>query len=137
MATATKTADTVVCMEAHCNPATPHVVPYESEWAANDPVVEAAPHLFISKSAPRSQWKSPFDEVVAVNDERSRELEEARKAAWERRAKTNPVKLEAPRLVTAKRDVVGEFDGQPATVQKGSKLPADHPFVLEHGGSFA
>jgi hypothetical protein len=50
--------------------------------------------------------------------------------------RANPVKVAAPELVRAKRDVADAFEGVLANVLKGSVLPADHEFALAHPDDF-
>ena len=137
MATATKN-ELVVCIESHCSQA--------GDWTqgktyrASDPVVRAAlaayPRGFAPADTPEAEWTHAFELVNAENDRRGQELNEQRKAEFERKAKANKKKL-GVELVTAKRDIVGELDGEPVTVAKGSKLDPSHPFVLEHQEDFA
>ncbi len=92
---------------------------------------------WVPLGTPESEWPTEMDRAVEFNEANARSLEEERKAAFERRAKANAVKFEPPQLVKAKRDIVGDLDGQPATVKRGSVMPVDHPFVLEHEDCFA
>ncbi len=126
-----------VCCVAHMSGDPPAASQEGEEMRGSDPRVARAPHYFALKSSPKSEWPSPFDAVVERIDANSRSVEEERRQAFERRAKANEIKFAAPQLVKAKKDVVGELDGQPATVKRGSVLPADHPFVLEHQDAFS
>ena len=126
-----------VCMESHMSGRHAAVTNEGDELLGSDERVQAAPHLFTEAGTPRSQWRTPFDTVGATIDANSTAVTEERKAAFDRAAKANTLTIAPPKLVKAKRDVVGELDGQPATVKKGSQLPADHPFVLEHQEAFA
>jgi len=98
--------------------------------------ISAAPP--VGARAERSPVASRCDEAstrrIEVAIERAKP--EHAQARFEADCRRNPVHVAAPDLVRAKRDVAGGFRGEPATVKKGSVLPADDPFVLEHSGAW-
>ncbi len=137
VATEFKPTDTVVCCVAHISGDPPAASLEDEEMRGSDPRVARAPHFFVLKTAPKSERPNPLDHVIAINEQNARSLDEEKQRRFEAQAKANPVKIEAAPTVRAKKDIAGHLDGQPATVKKGSELPSDHPFVLEHEGDFS
>jgi hypothetical protein len=126
-----------ICVEAHCSPAlNGQVMQYKRVVRGSDPAVKAAPRLFEVQGTPEAEWKTPFDEAVAANDQKSRELEDARKAREAAASKSNRLKLDAPTTRVLKRDVQTVWNGEPATLGKGSHVPSDHPLIDEHPEAF-
>ncbi len=136
---AVEQADLVVCVSSHMAGPNAVVINEGQVKRANDPLVLAAPSMYMAKGTPREQWPTPFDGAVERSDTVARDAEQAKREAFEAAARANAVKIEEPKPVefrTAKRDVLCTLDGAPTTVRKGSKLPADHPVVLEHPDAF-
>lgn len=126
-----------VCMDSFMSGPMAAVANEGDELRGSDPRVQAAPHLFAPAGTPRSEWTTgPFHRVNAETDARSAALAEERQAAFDRRAKANSVKLEQPKYVFLKKEYTGTFEGQPATLKRGSALPESHPFVQENRDLF-
>jgi hypothetical protein len=127
-----------VCMDSFMSGPHAAVANEGEELRGSDPRVLAAPHLFVPAGTPRSEWThGPFATVNKAIDANSAQLTEARKVAFERAAKANTVKLEAPKIVTLKSDWMGELDGAPTTIRKGSKVASTHSLVLAHPELFS
>lgn len=71
------------------------------------------------------------------NEADARAAEEARRAEFDRRAKANARRIDAPAVRTPKRDLMTEIDGEPTLLRKGSKLAATDPLVLANEDSFS
>ncbi len=139
MAVATKIDPSAiyVCAIAHLSGPNAAATQEGEELKGSDPRVQAAPRYFVEQGTPKAEWPTEVDDAVATNEANARAVEEEKRRRFEAQAKANPVKIEAPLMVKAKRDIVGVLDGQAATVKKGSTLPVSHPFVVENLDSFS
>ena len=139
MATQTKAEEWAVCVSSHCNPKMiGEVINEGQEFRADDPVVLFAPHLFRPKGTPRSEWPTPFDYAVATTEADAAAAEQARKERFEREARSNRVKLAAPKMLKLKADALTHAeDGVPMLLEKGSMIPESHPLVVEHPELFS
>jgi hypothetical protein len=106
------------------------------ELRGSDPRVLAVPANFVPRGTPRSEWPSPFDHSFALMKERGEQAEAERKANFASAARANRVKLSVANTVTARRDFITEFDGRPATIEKGSEVPSTSPLAREHPDEF-
>lgn len=91
----------------------------------DDPIVQSHRQFLVEDGTPREQWPTPWDTVT----ERQAEEERAAEAELERAARKRKIKLEL-RVAELQRDLVlRSYRGQPALLQKGSRVAADDELV--------
>jgi hypothetical protein len=126
-------APVFVCVMAHTGP---HGVAQRGEhYRADDPLVIANPHWFVSADTPENEWGvTPFDGFLATIETENRANEAAAHQARVDRCERNRVTLKAPTVLVAKRDVLDLSNGR--KVLKGSTILADDELAVEHPDDF-
>jgi hypothetical protein len=123
----TATEPLLVCAMSHAGPAGD--CRRGERVYASDPRVAAAANWFVSPDVPESEWPTPFDQVVAEDERKHKAELEAERQRRIAACEANRVRLEAPAILKAKRDIY-DFT-RLRLIVKGSTVGADDPAVAE------
>jgi len=121
-----------ICAVPFAGPPFGEVVPQGQRLRGDHPAVQAAFRYFVPDGTPESEWPSAYDEAIAIAEAQELAERDARREAFEKLARENPVKLEPPRMFRLKRDLLATRDGRPATIRKGSIVLADDELLTAH-----
>lgn len=105
-------------------------------FLGSDPLVQAAPHQFVRDTVPEKLAPHPLDRVTNQHIIEAHEKAERQRCEFEAACRKNPLKLEAPPLVKARRDIYARHAGRPTLIRKGSVLLATDPIVVSDPAAF-